>query len=68
LGLGSVPQPLVAADVELSTPFLALIPVEDAEIDTDTGAERVKVIRVAERRIVRPPHAESRIGRAIGDR
>ena len=39
LRLGGVPQPLVAADVDLRARFLALIPVEDAQRDADTGAD-----------------------------
>ena len=61
-----IAQLLSTAYVKLRVKFLALIPIEDAERDADTGAERVVRVRVVKRTVVSPPGAERRIRRAVG--
>ena len=52
-------------DNRSSTCLLALIPAENTQRNADAPAYRLVGSRIAERRIVRIPHAEGRIGRAV---
>ncbi len=55
-------QFFVPVDVQFRALLLPLIPVEDAQRDADTEADRLVRKRVVERRVVRIPRAQGRIG------
>ena len=67
LRFGGIPQAFIESDVDLGPRFLALISIEDSQRNVDTPAHGLVGKRIGERRIMRVPDAECRIGGAIGN-
>jgi hypothetical protein len=53
---------IVEADIQLSTQFLTLIPVKDAEGNIDAETHGVFIKRIVKGRIIRIPDVKRRVG------